>query len=745
MRKNLFLLFLLIFLLPNQFVSAQAKQKSISQKVDSVMRLMTLDEKIGQLNQYSDDWKATGPVTVDNDKASQIRDGQVGAMLNCIGTERAGSWQAYAMQSRLKIPLIFGQDIIHGFKTTFPIPLAEACSWDLDAMQLSARIAATEASASGIQWTFAPMVDIARDPRWGRVMEGAGEDPYLGSMVATAKVKGFQGNKLSDSNSIMACAKHFAAYGAAIGGRDYNSVDMSDRLLWEVYLPPFKAAAEAGVATFMTSFNDINGVPCAGNKYLQRDILKGKWGFKGFVVSDWGSIGEMINHGNVKNEYEAALSAITAGCDMDIESRCYKNNLAMLVKDKKVTIALIDDAVRRILTKKFELGLFDDPFRYCNPEREQKELNNPEHTKAARDIAARSIVLLKNENNLLPLSENIKTIAFIGPLVKAVKENKGYWDVEVPGVDSNFIVSQWEGIENKVGANTKLLYAKGCNIEGDDKSGFAEAIDVAKQADVVILSIGESRYMSGEGRSRSNIGIPGVQEDLVNEMLATGKPVVVLINAGRPLVFNYTADHAPAILYTWWLGSEAGNAIADVIFGDYNPSAKLAMTFPRSVGQIPIYYSHFNTGRPVTFDAIPNTSYLDLSVLPKYEFGFGLSYTTFKYSNLQLSRKKIRGNEMLEAYVTITNTGKTEGEEIVQLYLRDKVGSIARPTKELKDFRKTALEAGESKTITFTIDKEKLSFYNQYLQWVAEPGDFEIMIGASSSDIRLRDAFELIN
>ncbi len=745
-----------LFVITANFFNGIAQQKSILQKVDSVLKLMSLEEKIGQLNQYNDDWTATGPVTVDNDKANQIRKGQVGSLLNCLGTERTRSWQNIAMQSRLKIPLLFGQDVIHGYKTTFPIPLAEACSWDLDAMELSARIAATEASASGIHWTFAPMVDIARDPRWGRVMEGSGEDPWLGSKIAYARVKGFQGNKLGDVNAVMACAKHFAAYGAAIGGRDYNSVDISDRLLWEVYLPPFKASVDAGAATFMNSFNDINGVPATGNKYLQRDILKGQWGFKGFVVSDWGSIGEMINHGNVKNEYEAALSAITAGSDMDMESRCYKNNLEQLIVDKKIPITLIDDAVKRILRKKFELGLFDDPFRFCNTEREKAALNNPEHAKAARAVAAKSIVLLKNDSvksplrgdlgRLLPLSKNTKTIAFIGPLVKAVKQNKGFWDVEVPGVDSNFIVSQWEGLQNKVGANTTLLYAKGCDIEGNNKDGFAEAVETAKQSDVVILSIGERRDMSGEAKSRSNINIPGVQEELLKELLATGKPVVVLINAGRPLVFNYTADNAPAILYTWWLGSEAGNAIADVLFGDYNPSAKLPISFPMSVGQIPIYYSHFNTGRPATSDDNHNynSSYNDLSIFPKYEFGYGLSYTNFQYSNLQLSKKKMKVNEQIEVSVTITNTGKYDGEEIVQLYLRDKVGSISRPVKELKDFRKIKLNAGEARIIKFIINKEILSFYNQQLQWVAEPGDFELMIGASSRDIRLKDSFELL-
>ena len=727
--------------------TVMAQKKTIAQKVDSVLKLMTLDEKIGQMNQYNDDWNATGPVTLDNSKREQVKNGQVGSLLNCVGTQRTRVWQEVAMKSRLKIPLIFGQDVIHGYKTTFPIPLAEAASWDMDAIRQSARVAATEASAAGVHWTFAPMVDIARDPRWGRVMEGSGEDPYLGSKIAYARVKGFQGNNLGDVNSVMACVKHFAAYGAAIGGRDYNSVDMSDRLLWEVYLPPFKAALDAGAATFMNSFNDLNGVPATGNKYLQRDILKGKWGFKGFVVSDWGSIGEMINHGNVANQYEAALSAITAGSDMDMESRCYKNNLSQLVKDKKVPVALIDDAVKRILTKKFELGLFDDPYKYCNADREKAALNNPEHTAAARSMAEKSIVLLKNENNLLPLSKSVKTIAFIGPLVKAIKQNKGFWDVEVPGVDSNFIVSQWEGLQNKAGANTDLLYAKGCDIEGNNKDGFAEAVDVAKKADVVILSIGERRDMSGEAKSRSNINIPGVQEELLKELLATGKPVVVLINAGRPLIFDYTAEHAPAILYTWWLGSEAGDAIADVLFGDYNPAAKLPMSFPRSVGQIPVYYSHFNTGRPAKNDQDLNyvSAYTDLPNSPKFAFGYGLSYTSFAYSDLQLSSKKIKSNEKLTISLTVTNTGKYDGEDVVQLYLRDKVGSVVRPVKELKDFAKIFLKAGETKTVKFIVDKEKLSFYNQQLKWIAEPGSFDVMIGASAEDIKLKDSFELSN
>ena len=734
-------------LLIAQASTVSAQTKTITQKVDSVLKLMTLEEKIGQLNQYNDDWTATGPVTVDNDKANQIKKGQVGSLLNCMGTERTGSWQKVAMQSRLKIPLLFGQDVIHGYKTTFPIPLAEAASWDMDAIQLSARIAATEAAASGIHWTFAPMVDIARDPRWGRVMEGAGEDPYLGSKIAFARVKGFQGNKLGDVDAVMACAKHFAAYGAAIGGRDYNSVDMSDRLLWEVYLPPFKAALDAGAATFMNSFNDLNGVPATGNAYLQRDILKGKWNFKGFVVSDWGSIGEMINHGNVKNSYEAALSAITAGSDMDMESRCYKDNLAQLVKEKKVAVALIDDAVKRILKKKFELGLFDDPFKFINKEREQKVLSDVNHSLIARSVAEKSIVLLKNQDQLLPLSKNVKTIAMIGPLVKEERQNLGFWAVELPEVDySKLIITQWQGIQNKLGKNTNLLYAKGCDIDGFLKDGFAEAVETAKKADVVIISVGERRDMSGEAKSRSNIHLPGVQEELIKAIQATGKPVVVLINAGRPLIFNWTADHVPAILYTWWLGCEAGNAIADVLFGDYNPSAKLPITFPREEGQIPIYYSHFNTGRPSKNDSDLNyvSAYTDLSNSPKYPFGYGLSYTDFKYADLQLSKKKITTNEVIEVTMHVTNTGKFAGEEIVQLYLRDRVGSVVRPMKELKDFVKIKLNAGETKLVKFILNREKCSFYNQKLQWVTEPGDFDVMIGASSEDIRLKDSFELI-
>lgn len=727
---------------------ASAQQETIDQKVNALLKKMTIEEKIGQLNQYTGDNQATGPITINPNKQNEIKQGLIGSMLNIIGTKYTRQYQELAMQSRLKIPLLFGQDVIHGYKTTFPLPLAEAASWDLEAIELAARVAATEASASGIHWTFAPMVDIGRDPRWGRVMEGAGEDTYLGSKIAYARVKGFQGNKLGDLNAVMACVKHFAAYGAGVGGRDYNSVDMSERMLWETYLPPFKAALDAGAATFMNSFNDINGIPATGNAHLQRDILKGKWNFQGFVVSDWGSIGEMVAHGYSKDLKEAAYSAITAGSDMDMESNAYRYNLAQLVKEGRVSVDLIDDAVKRILRKKFELGLFDDPYRYSDEKRAEKALNNPEHRKAALEVAQKSIVLLKNENQTLPISKSVKTIAFIGPMVKEYKENMGFWSVELPEVDySKWIVSQWDGMQNKVGKNTKLLYAKGCEIEGTNKDGFAEAVATAKQADVVVLSIGERRDMSGEAKSRSDLHLPGVQEDLVKAIQATGKPVVVLINAGRPLVFNWTADNVPAIVYTWWLGTEAGNAIANVLFGDYNPSGKLPMTFPREVGQVPIYYNHFSTGRPAKDENSTNyvSAYIDLKNSPKYAFGYGLSYTTFDYSGLKLSSTKIKKTENIKVSFQLKNSGKVAGEEVVQLYLKDKFGSVVRPVLELKDFQKVKLNAGESKTIEFTIDKEKLSFYNNKLEWTTEPGDFEVMIGASSAAIKLRSDFELVD
>ena len=722
-------------------IFASAQKHSIDQRVDSLLKLMTLDEKIGQMNQYSSDFAATGPITLQGDKQDQIRKGQVGSYLNIQGAERTRTLQSIALQSRLHIPLLFGQDVIHGIRTVFPIPLAEAASWDIPAIELSARVAATEASAAGIHWTFAPMVDIARDPRWGRVMEGAGEDPYLGSLIATARVRGFQGKNLGDTDAVMACAKHFAAYGAAVGGRDYNSVDMSLRQLHEVYLAPFKAAAEAGAATFMNSFNDINGIPATANKYIQRTVLKGDWKFKGFVVSDWGSIGEMINHGYAANGKQAAEQAVLAGSDMDMESRSYINNLAALVKEGKVSIAVVDDAVRRILRKKFELGLFDDPYKFCNEEREKKEWNNSSHLVAARDISKKSVVLLKNDivfngKPILPLSKT-SSIALIGPLVKDFAAMNGFWSYDWPD-DSLRVATLWSGMKKSRGTDANMFYAKGCNINDADTSLIAEAVATAMKAEVVIINIGEARDMSGEAKSKSNLELPGVQELLVKRILATGKPVVVLINAGRPLVFNWIADNVPAVLYGWWLGTEAGNGVADVIYGNYNPAARLPMSFPRTVGQIPIYYNHFNTGRPARNDSDVNyvSAYLDLKNSPRYPFGYGLSYTHFSYSDIKLSDTVVAKGKSITASVVIKNDGDYEGEEVVQLYIRDVVGSVVRPVLELKGFEKFMLKKGESKEVRFTISEKNLRFYNDALEYKAEPGYFKLFIGPNSMDLK---------
>ncbi len=744
MIKKNYLPICLFVLFSSQLFVLRAQKKSISQKVDSVLQLMTLEEKAGQMNQYNGPWAATGPLTNDGNLLSQIKEGKVGSMLNVTGVARTKDLQQLALQSRLRIPLLFGQDVIHGYRTIFPIPLGEAASWDIPAIEQSARVAATEAAAVGVHWTFAPMVDIARDPRWGRVMEGAGEDPYLGSLIAKARVKGFQGKGLGNTDAVMACAKHFAAYGAAAGGRDYNSVDMSLRMLHEIYLPPFKAAADAGAATFMNSFNDLNGIPATGNKYLQRDLLKGEWKFKGFVVSDWGSVGEMINHGFSKDNYEAAMQAANAGSDMDMESRSYIKHLVKLVKEGKVKMNVINDAVRRILEKKFEMDLFDDPFKYCNEEREKTQWNNPEHIKVAGDIAKKSIVLLKNDSQLLPISKQTKTIALIGPFVKAKSDNNGFWSYDWPD-DTIRISSLWEGVQKKISADSRILYAKGCNSNDTSRAGFTEAITVASKADVVVISVGEARDMSGEAKSRSNIQLPGVQEELIKTVMSTGKPLIVLISAGRPLIFNWTADNVPAVLYTWWLGTEAGNAIAEVLFGDYNPSGKLPMSFPRTEGQIPIYYNYYNTGRPATSDSdrFYRSAYIDLSIHPKYPFGYGLGYSKFEYSEVRLSKKQFKPGEKMDAIVTVRNVGEYDGEEVVQLYIRDIAGSVVRPVKELKGFQKIFLKKGESKEIKFPVGVDDLRFYNDKLQFIFEPGEFKIFIGGNSRDVK-EAAFTLL-
>ncbi|MBU6177267.1 MAG: glycoside hydrolase family 3 C-terminal domain-containing protein [Bacteroidetes bacterium] len=735
---NFFRLVLFIFtLIP---CSLFAQWTAIDKKVDSLLRLMTLEEKVGQLNQLSSDFAATGPITKDGDKQDRVRQGKIGSYLNVTGAARTRSLQEIAMQSRLRIPLLFAQDVIHGYRTIFPIPLAEAASWDIPAIEQTARIAAVEAAASGIHWTFAPMVDIARDPRWGRVMEGAGEDSYLGSRIAAARVKGFQGKGIGNTDAVMACAKHFAAYGAAEGGRDYNTVDMSVRKLYEVYLPPFKAAKEAGVASFMNSFNDLNGVPATGSSFLQRKILKGDWGFKGIVVSDWGSVSEMVNHGYATDLKDAARIAMIAGSDMDMESRAYVAHLADLIKEKKIDTVQLNDAVKRVLYKKFELGLFDDPYRFSDEKREQAVWNNPAHLQVAREMARKSIVLLKNEvvpvinKQLLPLNKgDNKKIALIGPLVKAIGENNGFWSYSWPD-DSARVVSLWQGLVNKLGSANSLSYAKGCEITGADTTGFAAARKTAVAADIVIVSVGELANMSGEAKSRSQLQLPGVQEQLVKDMVATGKPVIVLISAGRPLVFNWIADNVPALVYTWWLGTQAGNAIADVLFGDHNPSGKLPITFPRNEGQLPIYYNYLSTGRPFKSDTDNTyvTAYIDLPNSPRYVFGYGLSYTSFQYGSVQLSTNTLLKGQSIQARVTVTNTGKYAGDEVVQLYLQDVVGSIVRPVRELKAFEKVRLNPGESREVIFTLDPAALSFFNDKLELIAEPGLFHIYIGGNS-------------
>jgi beta-glucosidase len=718
-------------------------EAGVAQRVETLLRQMTLEEKAGQLNQLSGKEFSTGPNsdTVRNIERD-IRSGKVGSMLNIKGVRDTRRVQALALQSRLHIPLLFGLDVIHGYQTVFPVPLGEAASWDLDAIEESARIAAREASASGIHWTFAPMVDIGRDPRWGRVMEGAGEDTYLGSRIAAARVRGFQGATLGGTASVMATAKHFAAYGAATAGRDYNAVDMSEHLLYETYLPPFKAALDAGAATFMNSFNTLNGVPATGNAMLQREILKGKWGFKGFVVSDWGSVREMVVHGYANDLPDAAAKAIMAGSDMDMESNAYSSSLAALVKSGKVDIAAVDDAVRRVLTKKFELGLFDDPYRFSDAAREQAALNDPRHRQAARRIAAESMVLLKNEGGALPLRHGLGSIAVIGPLADARRDLEGGWIVQSNAAKMASLV---DAIGEHAGKGVRVAYAAGCDVACRGSEGFDAALKLAAASDVVVLAIGESWDMSGEAKSRANLGLPGRQGELFEALRAIGKTPVVVIMAGRPLIFENVADQARAILYAWHPGSEGGNAIADVLFGDVNPSGKLPMTFPRNMGQIPITYQQYNTGRPVQDEknVVYKSAYIDSPNTPRYAFGHGLSYTSFAYSDLRLSNTSMGQDGKIVLSFTLANSGPVAGAEVVQLYLRDPVASVVRPLKELKGFQRVVLKPGERQTVNFTIDREMLAFYKRTLEWGAEAGKFEVMVGSSSDNIRLKQTIEL--
>jgi beta-glucosidase len=714
---------------------AFAQDAQIERKVNELLKKMTVEEKVGQLHQLSGR-QFTGPESSKYaDKLADIRAGKVGSMLNVKGVAETREIQALALQSRLRIPLLFSLDVIHGYKTTFPVPLGEAASWDLAAIEQGARVAAIEAAASGIHWTFAPMVDVARDPRWGRVMEGAGEDTYLGSQIARARVTGFQTAKLGGTDAIMATAKHFAAYGAAVAGRDYNAVDMSEQQLHEVYLPPFKAALDAGAATFMNSFNTLNGIPATGSAHLQRDILKGEWKFKGLVVSDWASIKEMVPHGYATDLADAAAKALNAGSDIDMEGYAYTKHLAAAVKSGKVQARLLDDAVRRVLVKKFELGLFDDPYKFSDAAREKAALNDPKHREIARDVARKSMVLLKNQNNALPLAANAKRIAVIGPLADSKRDLEGGWVVQGERAE---VVSIIDGIRSRAGGAATVTHAAACAPGCATLDGLDAAIAAAKDADVVVLAIGETWDMSGEAKSRTDIGVPGQQNKLFEAIKATGKPVVVVMLAGRPLIFNTIADQADAILYAWFPGTEGGNAVADVLFGDYNPSGKLPVTFPRNVGQIPLSYAQYSTGRPVLDEKniVYKSAYIDSVNTPRYAFGHGLSYTSFKYSGAKLSSDALQPGQSITLSLDIANTGKAAGTETVQLYIRDLVSSVVRPLKELKGFQQVRLQPGEQRRVSFTIDRNTLSFFNTQLKWGAEPGDFKLMVGSASDDIR---------
>lgn len=712
-----------------------AQQKTFTQRADSVLALMTLEEKVGQLVQYSGDW-VTGAAQGRPSETSDdlLKKGKIGSFLNVVSSEKTMKLQKIAVeQSRLKIPLIFGLDVIHGYFSTFPVPIGEASSWNPPLIEKSARMQAVEASSAGLHWTFNPMVDIARDPRWGRVMEGSGEDPYLGSLMAAARVRGYQGKDLSANNTILACVKHYAAYGGAEGGRDYNTVDLSERNLREFYLPPYKAAVEAGAGSLMASFNEIGGVPSSASTFLMTDILRGEWKSDAFVVSDWNSIGELIPHGVAKDRKQAAELGIKATVDMDMETSAYFYHLADLVKEGKVDIKLVDDAVRRVLIAKFKLGLFDDPYKYCDAEREKKTIKSKEIVDATREVAQETLILLKNEKNILPLSKSLKSIALIGPLVKSKDNPLGGWSALG---DSNDVVSVFEGMTKKLGKNVKLNYAEGCKILGKDKSGFATAVKAAKASEVVVAFVGEHRGMSGEANSRATLDLPGVQEDLIKELKKTGKPVIVVLMNGRPLTIQWLQENVNAIVESWYPGISAGIVLADALFGDLNPSGKLPVTFPRYVGQVPIYYNHKNTGRPHDETNHYTSYYMDLDNSPLYPFGYGLSYTTFEYSKPALSKTSIKKDESLTVTVDVKNTGKYEGKEVVQLYIRDLVGSVTRPVKELKDFAKISLKPGETKKVEFTITPEKLKFYDINMKYVVEPGDFKVFVGTNSRDVK---------
>jgi len=734
MKKNS-LLCAIIWGIMATTLPAQTVKKDYTHQVDSVLKLMTVEEKVGQMIQYSNKL-LTGPSLDSRNHTEEIKRGEVGSIFNILTVERAKQYQDLAMQSRLRIPLIFGLDVVHGMRTIFPIPMAEAASFNLELIKKTASVAAAETSAHGIHWTFAPMVDISRDARWGRSMEGAGEDPWYGSQVAKARVEGFQGTDYNDRNTVLACAKHFAAYGAAVAGKDYAEADISEHTLLQVYLPPFRAAVEAGVGTFMNAFNEINGIPATAHKPLLRDILKGEWGFKGFVVSDWGSVGEIAKHRMAKDNEDAGRLAAIAGCDMDMHSMTYARHLVNLVKQGAVDITLIDDAVKRILTVKFELGLFDDPYRYNyrGKEIENKKVNAA-HRKVAREAGAGSVVLLKNQN-VLPVTSTAGKIAVVGPLNKAKKDMLGNWSAIGKAEE---VISVFDGLKAAL-PKAKITYIEGYDLETNELKPLPDF----SEYDVIIVSVGERAMESGEAKSKVDININANQQLMVKQIKEkAGKPVITLVMGGRPLIFSDMEPYADAILMTWWLGTEAGNSIADVLIGKYNPSGKLPMTFPRHVGQCPLYYNHKSTGRAWAPNNPWVSGYMDESVKPAYVFGYGLSYTTFEIAAPVMSKKEYKAGEPVVLTTSVTNTGQYTGKETVQLYLQDVVSSVTRPVIELCGIRQVELAPGETRKIEFTLSEQELGFFNSDKQFVTEPGDFKLFVGSSSDNLKATE-FELI-
>lgn len=751
MRKLQTIALALLMLLASSAISAQdAKMNAF---IDQLMKKMTLEEKLGQLNLPSSNDFVTG-AAASTDIAKKIIAGKVGGLFNIKSYAKIKEVQKLAVeQSRLKIPLMFGMDVIHGYETVFPIPLGLSCSWDMPLIERSARIAANEASADGINWTFSPMVDISRDPRWGRVSEGNGEDPYLGAQIAKAMVKGYQGTDLSKNNTLLSCVKHYALYGASEAGRDYNTTDMSRVRMFNEYLLPYKAAVDAGVGSVMASFNEIDGVPATANKWLLTDLLKKQWGFNGLVVSDYTGVSEMIAHG-IGDYQTVSAKALMAGLDMDMVSEGLLNTTAQSLKEGKVSMERINAACRKILEAKYKLGLFEDPYRYLDENRAKTEVFTAANRKEARSTAAQSFVLLKNQNKVLPLKKT-GTLALIGPLADNKENMGGTWSV---AANLSKATSLLTGLKEVVGDQVKIMYARGSNLDADaafeERAGMFgkslkrdnrpeevilnEALEVAKQADVIVAALGESAEMTGESSSRTNLDIPAAQKKLLNALLKTGKPVVLVLFTGRPLTLTWEDQHVPAILNVWFGGSEAPYAIADVLFGDVNPSGKLSTTFPQNVGQIPLFYNHKNTGRPLTGPWFQKfqSNYLDVTNEPLYPFGYGLSYSNFQYGDVKLSAASLKGNQTLTATVTVTNNSNVEGKEVVQLYIRDLVGSVTRPVKELKGFQKISLKAGESREVSFAITPENLKFYNYDLKYDWEPGEFQIMIGTNSRDVK---------